>query len=340
MSARPTCCTRQSRSCESPSASSAMISMRSDSSCESRFGQVVGREQVERDHPDADVIAPAQELAHLRGAGPMAVRGGREAELARPAPVAVDHHRDMAGHRGGFESAAESIDVEPIEGPPTLIRRSARHASTLPLPGLRARRRSDAPLCALHGMRRGLPWGHEPTHPPVPGPGCPRAAAHGRRGRRRRRSSSSPTWRGWIHAATFPVAIVAGIVLIVLAQGPAAKWSCAVFMASSAAAVRQLGAVSPVRLGPEDQGDPQAHRPREHHAAHRGHLHADRRAGAAHRPGDAAAVARLGRRDPRHPVPRLLDQRAALAVRRPLSRPRLGRRDVPAAAVGRPTSRW
>jgi hemolysin III len=42
-----------------------------------------------------------------------------------------------------------------------------------------------------------------------------------------------PTWRGWIHAATFPVAIIAGIVLIVLAQGSAAKWSCAVFMASS-----------------------------------------------------------------------------------------------------------
>jgi len=42
-----------------------------------------------------------------------------------------------------------------------------------------------------------------------------------------------PTWRGWIHAATFPVAIAAGIVLIFLAQGPAAKWSCAVFMASS-----------------------------------------------------------------------------------------------------------
>ncbi len=42
-----------------------------------------------------------------------------------------------------------------------------------------------------------------------------------------------PTWRGWIHAATFPVAIAAGIVLIVLAQGQAAKWSCAVFMATS-----------------------------------------------------------------------------------------------------------
>lgn len=42
-----------------------------------------------------------------------------------------------------------------------------------------------------------------------------------------------PTWRGWIHAATFPVAIVAGIVLILLADGPVAKWSCAVFMATS-----------------------------------------------------------------------------------------------------------
>ncbi|WP_243074481.1 hemolysin III family protein [Microbacterium sp. SS28] len=42
-----------------------------------------------------------------------------------------------------------------------------------------------------------------------------------------------PSWRGWIHAGTFPVALVAGIVLIALAQGPAAKWSCAVFVASS-----------------------------------------------------------------------------------------------------------
>ncbi|WP_344094266.1 PAQR family membrane homeostasis protein TrhA [Microbacterium deminutum] len=42
-----------------------------------------------------------------------------------------------------------------------------------------------------------------------------------------------PTWRGWIHAATFPIAIAAGIVLILLAQGPAAKWSSAVFMATS-----------------------------------------------------------------------------------------------------------
>jgi hemolysin III len=42
-----------------------------------------------------------------------------------------------------------------------------------------------------------------------------------------------PTWRGWIHAGTFPVAIVAGIVLITVAQGAPAKWASAVFMATS-----------------------------------------------------------------------------------------------------------
>ena len=42
-----------------------------------------------------------------------------------------------------------------------------------------------------------------------------------------------PTWRGWIHAGIFPVAVVAGIVLIIVAQGGAAKWAAAVFMTSS-----------------------------------------------------------------------------------------------------------
>jgi hemolysin III len=42
-----------------------------------------------------------------------------------------------------------------------------------------------------------------------------------------------PTWRGWIHAGTFPLAIAAGIVLICFANGPAAKASSAIFMATS-----------------------------------------------------------------------------------------------------------
>ncbi|HWI32541.1 MAG TPA: hemolysin III family protein [Microbacterium sp.] len=42
-----------------------------------------------------------------------------------------------------------------------------------------------------------------------------------------------PSWRGWIHAGTFPIAILTGIVLIFAAQGATAKWACAVYMASS-----------------------------------------------------------------------------------------------------------
>ncbi len=42
-----------------------------------------------------------------------------------------------------------------------------------------------------------------------------------------------PTWRGWIHAGTFPVAIALGVILIVLADGVAAKVSSAVFVLSS-----------------------------------------------------------------------------------------------------------
>ncbi|MBO9626307.1 MAG: hemolysin III family protein [Microbacterium sp.] len=42
-----------------------------------------------------------------------------------------------------------------------------------------------------------------------------------------------PTWRGWVHAGTFPVAIAAGVVLVVLSHGGAAKAAAAVFMATS-----------------------------------------------------------------------------------------------------------
>lgn len=42
-----------------------------------------------------------------------------------------------------------------------------------------------------------------------------------------------PTWRGWIHAGTFPAAIVLGVILIFAADGAAAKISCSVFVLSS-----------------------------------------------------------------------------------------------------------
>ncbi len=42
-----------------------------------------------------------------------------------------------------------------------------------------------------------------------------------------------PTWRGWIHAGTFPFTIAAGIVLITSAEGAPAKWASAVFTLTS-----------------------------------------------------------------------------------------------------------
>lgn len=42
-----------------------------------------------------------------------------------------------------------------------------------------------------------------------------------------------PSWRGWIHLGTLPLAIAAGIVLIVLAEGPAATVTSAIFALSS-----------------------------------------------------------------------------------------------------------
>jgi hemolysin III len=42
-----------------------------------------------------------------------------------------------------------------------------------------------------------------------------------------------PTWRGWIHLGTLPLAIAAGIVLVVLASGVSARVSSAVFALSA-----------------------------------------------------------------------------------------------------------
>ncbi|PPG20478.1 PAQR family membrane homeostasis protein TrhA [Rathayibacter toxicus] len=46
-------------------------------------------------------------------------------------------------------------------------------------------------------------------------------------------TSGKPLWRGWIHAGLFPVAVVAGAVLIVLAKGAAATAAATVFSVTS-----------------------------------------------------------------------------------------------------------
>src|SRR4051794_36560468 len=39
-----------------------------------------------------------------------------------------------------------------------------------------------------------------------------------------------PTWRGWLHAGTAPLVLIAGIILIALAPGVGAKISCAIYI--------------------------------------------------------------------------------------------------------------
>jgi hemolysin III len=46
-------------------------------------------------------------------------------------------------------------------------------------------------------------------------------------------SEQKPTWRGWIHAAAIPVVIAGGVLLIVFANGPWAKFAAVVFFVCS-----------------------------------------------------------------------------------------------------------
>ena len=59
-----------------------------------RPSEVIGREQPEGDDFDTCLVAPAEEVDDLRGAGPVAGRGGRTLRLG-PAAVAVEDDANM-----------------------------------------------------------------------------------------------------------------------------------------------------------------------------------------------------------------------------------------------------
>jgi hemolysin III len=91
-------------------------------------------------------------------------------------------------------------------------------ARTVSLSAVRADRADEGPsLGALN----------EPVEPGTPLPHVPftEDASEGLPAR--------PTWRGWIHAVTAPVALVAGVVLVALAHGTEAKWASTVFALTS-----------------------------------------------------------------------------------------------------------
>ena len=128
-----------------------------------------------------------------------------------------------------------------------------------------------------------MPWTSRADHAR---PGRARGAREPRRGRLRQ---VKPHLRGWLHLGTFPVALAAGIVLVVLAPTTAGQVSSAIFAATAAllfgtCALYHRGTWSP-RVG----GILKRLRPLEHLPDHRRHLHAVRAAAAA-RPGAHALL--------------------------------------------------
>ena len=113
------------------------------------LAEVVVGQQIQRDDADPDVVAPAEELPHLRRAGTMTMSRRVIAELTGPAPVSVDHHGDVMWRRLAIDPTPEPIDVEPIEGPSALVRR--RHTPTV------QRRPPAAPIRPLRAWSRIVP---------------------------------------------------------------------------------------------------------------------------------------------------------------------------------------
>src|SRR5690606_26930340 len=77
--------------------------------------EVVGREQVDGDESHPQLVAPSEELAHLRRAGAVPVRGGLERALAGPAAVAVDDHADVMRQRGAVKLPTQAPGVQVVQ---------------------------------------------------------------------------------------------------------------------------------------------------------------------------------------------------------------------------------
>lgn len=63
-----------------------------------------------------------------------------------------------------------------------------------------------------------------------------------------------PSWRGWIHAGTAPVALIAGVVLITLAHGTPAKLASTVFTVASLLLFGTSAVYHRFRWGPRVKG--------------------------------------------------------------------------------------
>lgn len=201
---------------------------------------VVRREQVERDHFDAVLITPAQELVDLVRTSLVTVVGRVERALLRPSTVPVENQADMARVLDVFDLSAEPPGIETVEETHSGKGGSLRHSTTLVQPTNLCRPVTIGPRPAEPNSKVGgvtdtsassentLGDDPQPTSEGLQLPLLEEASAY-------RDLEKKPTWRGWIHLGTFPLAMAGGILLLVLASGATAIVGTAIFMASSLA---------------------------------------------------------------------------------------------------------
>ena len=153
--------------------------------------------------------------------------------------------------------------------------------------------------------------------------------------------SVKPRLRGWLHAGMFPVALVGGLVLVLVSQPGSVRTASIIFTISAALLFGVSAVYHRGTWGPKMSGLLKRFDHSNIYLIIAGTYTPFARDPAARRPGAAAAVGHLGRRRRRGALPRLLGQRAALALHRALPRARLGRGLLRRAvlAPGRPARR-
>ena len=145
--------------------------------------EVVGGEQPERHDLDADLVAPREEVGDVVGAGLVALARAGPAGT-RPAPVAVEHDADVAGHRGRAELLGEAAGVRGVQDvtephralPPACSRAPPRRCPGASPTLLRPCRPTARPASAGVAGSEGPAAGRvaTPRTTPRPWPGGPR----------------------------------------------------------------------------------------------------------------------------------------------------------------------
>ena len=162
--------------------------------------EVVGREQPQRDHLDADLLAPLQQRLDVGGAGGVTLRGAG-ADRPGPAAVAVEHHPDVLGQLVLGQGVEHARLVRGVQDA------------------------SDAFLPLSHGADANFNKMNEAVR------SARESIAEQAVGETV--AEIKPRLRGWLHLGSAPLTLAAGIVLIALSPTASTRIGSAVYVVSA-----------------------------------------------------------------------------------------------------------